>query len=86
MPIVSRFFGIIIRMFYDEHNPPHIHVEYQNKSAVFDFHGNITRGNLESQTATRLTREWIDLHLLELKNNWRLIENGKEMKKIKPLI
>ena len=29
MPEISRFFGIIIRMFFDEHNPPHIHAEYQ---------------------------------------------------------
>ena len=41
MPIISKFFGIIIRMFYDEHNPAHIHTEYQNKKAVFDFHGRL---------------------------------------------
>ena len=34
-------FGIIIRMYYDEHNPPHIHVEYQGNKALLDFHGNI---------------------------------------------
>jgi len=37
MPIVSMFFGIIIRMYYDEHNPPHMHAEYQSKRAVLDF-------------------------------------------------
>jgi hypothetical protein len=37
MPIISVFFGIVIRMFYDDHNPPHIHVEYQGMKALLDF-------------------------------------------------
>ena len=45
MPEISRFFGIIIRMFFDEHNPPHIHAEYQGQKAVFDLNGNVARGN-----------------------------------------
>jgi len=40
--------GIVIRMFFDEHNPPHIHAEYQDHKAVFDLLGNIDRGDLES--------------------------------------
>ena len=50
MPEISRFFGIIIRMFFDEHNPPHIHAEYQGQKAVFDLNGNVARGNLGSRT------------------------------------
>lgn len=46
MPEVSRFFGIIIRMFYDEHNPPHFHAEYQGAKAMFDFDGNLLQGIL----------------------------------------
>ena len=46
MPEISRFFGIIIRMFYDDHNPPHLHAEYQGNSAVFDFNGNMLKGDL----------------------------------------
>ena len=46
MPIISTFFGIVIRMFYDDHNPPHIHVEYQSKKALLDFRGNILKGDL----------------------------------------
>lgn len=70
MPIVSMFFGIIVRMYYDEHNPPHMHVEYQSKKAVLDFRGNILLGDLASKTALRLVREWIDLHEDELNHNW----------------
>ena len=85
MPIISRFFGVIIRMFYDEHNPPHFHAEYQGNKAVFDFEGNILKGDLKSRTAIKLVREWIDLHVNELKNDWNLARLGKEMQNIEPL-
>ncbi len=85
MPELSRFFGIIIRMFFEEHNPPHIHAEHQGNKAVFDLDGNITRGNIKSRTAIRLVREWIDLHVAELKVDWELAQAGREIKKIDPL-
>jgi hypothetical protein len=85
MPEISRFFGIIVRMFYDEHNPPHFHAEYQGNNAVFDFNGNMIRGDLESRTARKLVREWVDLHIDELIENWELAGNDKEIKKIDPL-
>lgn len=85
MPIVSMFFGIIIRMYYDEHNPPHLHAEHQGNKAMFDFMGNILRGDLRSRTVLRLVREWIDLHVTELNEDWELARAGKEIKKIAPL-
>ena len=72
-------------MFFDEHNPPHLHDEYQGNKAVFDFSGNILKGNLGSRTATKLVREWIDLHFQELEEDLQLAENNQEMKKIDPL-
>jgi hypothetical protein len=86
MPEISRFFGIIVRMFYDEHNPPHIHAEYSGSKAVFDFKGNILKGDLCSRTATKLIREWLDLHLDEIEMDWELALKNKEIKKIDPLI
>ena len=85
MPEISRFFGIIIRMFFDEHNPPHVHAEHQEYKAVFDLNGNVVRGGLGSRTATRLVREWIDLHVNELREDWELAQAGKELNKIAPL-
>ena len=85
MPEISRFFGIIVRMFFDEHNPPHIHVEYQGHKAVFDLKGDMTRGDLDSRTATKLVREWIDLHVDELRADWELAQAGQEVRKIAPL-
>lgn len=82
MPIISVFFGIIIRMYYDEHNPPHIHLEYQGNKAILDFRGNILKGDLKSRTALRLVRDWIDLRIDE---DWKLAQKGEQIKKIPPL-
>ena len=46
MPEICRFFRIYIRMFFDEHDPPHFHAECQGSKAVFDFNGNVARGSL----------------------------------------
>ena len=85
MPEISRFFGIIIRMFYDEHNPQHFHAEYSGEKAVFDFDGNIIKGNLCSRTATKLVREWVDLHVAELEEVWAMAREDKVINKIEPL-
>lgn len=85
MPVISSFFGIIIRMFYDDHNPPHIHVEYQGGKALVDFQGNILKGDLQSRTAVKLVREWIDLRHGELLEDWKLAKEGKEIRTIDPL-
>ena len=85
MPEISRFFGIIIRMFFDDHNPPHFHAEYRGKKAVFDLRGNILKGDLRSKVAVSLVRDWIDLHSHELESDWKLAKQGKPLKKIEPL-
>jgi len=53
--------------------------------AVFDFRGNIVRGNISSRTAVRLIREWVDLRQAELKGNWDAMQSGQEFSKIEPL-
>jgi len=85
MPIISFFFGIVIRMFHDDHNPPHIHVEYQGRKALLDFRGNILKGDLQSRTAMKLVREWVDLRYEELVEDWELAKQCKEIKPIDPL-
>jgi len=79
------FFGIIIRMYYEEHSPSHIHAEYQENKILLDFMGNILRGDLHSTTALKLVREWIDINQTELLENWNLARSGKEINKINPL-
>ena len=87
MPTISMFFGVIIRMYFSPgaHNPPHIHVEYQGSKALLDFRGNILKGDLQTRTALKLVREWIDLRHDELLVDWELAKQYKEIKPIDPL-
>ena len=85
MPTISVFFGIIIRMFYREHNPPHFHAEYQGQSATFDFDGKLLEGEIDSRTAKNLIRKWARLQGAELSRNWENMRQRKEFSKIEPL-
>ena len=87
MPTLSMFFGIIVRMFYapKEHNPPHIHVYYQEHKAVFSIpEGVITQGSLPSKQ-TKLVCAWIEIHADELLADWQLSQNGEKPFAIEPL-
>ena len=85
MPFVSMFFGIMIRMFFSEHNPPHFHAEYQGTEGIFDFNGNMLKGNIKSKIALNLIREWAVLRNIELQKNWSNISNKMTINKIEPL-
>jgi len=79
------FFGIIIRMFYSEHNPPHFHAEYQGSEGIFNFEGEMTQGNIRSNTALRLIKEWSVLRKAELEENWKNITEKVALNRIEPL-
>jgi hypothetical protein len=85
MPEISRFFGIIITMNFNDHNPPNLHASYGDDEAVFDIQ-NITliNGNL-SKTGMKLVKEWINLHKIELVEDWNLLRNKQQPIKITPL-
>ena len=85
MPYVSMFFGIIIRMFYSEHNPPHFHAEYQGSEGIFNFEGEMIQGNIKSNTALKLIKEWAVLRHIELEENWKNIIDQAAINKIEPL-
>lgn len=55
VPIISTFFGIVIRMYYQEHEPAHFHAEYQGQQATFLVTGEILVGAIRSGTARRLS-------------------------------
>ena len=87
MPTLSMFFGLIIRMYYAprEHNPPHIHVEYQDKDTIVDIStGNVIEGHL-SPRHLRFIQAWIEIHSEELAANWIICQNGEVPFKIEPL-
>ena len=85
MPIISVFFGIIIRMYYKEHEPGHFHGEHQGQQGKFDFSGTMTVGQIQSGTALRLIREWAVLHQAELQANWERMKAGQPLNGIGPL-
>ena len=85
MPIISSFFGIIVRMFFDDHAPPHFHAEHQGQDAQFTFDGLILEGEISSPRARRLIREWAELHRGELEMNWRRAKRLKPLVRVAPL-
>ncbi len=85
MPYVSLFFGIVIRMFHNEHPPPHFHAEHQGQRGQFSFDGTMVKGNIRSRRAQKLIREWALLHQQELANNWKKAADGLQLDKIAPL-
>ncbi len=85
MPEISRFFGIIIRMHFRDHEPAHFHAEHQGESATFLFSGELLAGSISSRTALRLIREWAGLHQVQLEANWANIGAGRGLERIAPL-
>jgi len=85
VPEISRFFGIVVRMFYDEHPPPHFHVEYAEHRAVIRIDTiEVSRGTLPRR-ALALVAEWALVHREELRDDWRLAEEGRPLRAIEPL-
>jgi len=72
-------------MFYSEHNPPHFHAEYQGSEGIFNFEGEIIKGNIKSTTALKLIKEWAVLRNIELEENWKNISEKAAINKIEPL-
>ena len=85
MPEISRFFGIIIAMYYREHAPPHFHAKYAGYRAAFAISDlQIIEGSLPRR-AISLVLEWAFLHREELADNWRRAERREDLARIRPL-
>ena len=85
MPEISRFYGIIIAMFHDEHNPPHFHARYgSDKISIRIKDLSIIGGSLPPR-ALGIVMEWASIHQEELLRNWELAVNCKPLKPIVPL-
>lgn len=66
MPEISRFFGIVIKMFFDDHNPPHFHAEYGGDLALIDIRSLAVFSGRLPPRVTGLVIEWATLHQREL--------------------
>lgn len=84
-PIISAFFGIVIRMYYKEHEPAHFHAEHGGQQAKFDFAGELIAGEISSRRALRQVRAWAQLHRAELDANWAKMKAGQPLEAIAPL-
>lgn len=85
MPEISRFFGISIRMYFDDHNPPHFHAIYGTREAEFGIEPvSHLRGRF-SRRALGMVMEWAAMHQLELLDNWERLHNDEAPKRINPL-
>ena len=85
MPEVSRFYGIVIRMFFREHGPPHFHAEYSGQQAVVGIEDlAVLEGRLPPR-ALGIVKEWASLHQEELRTAWDRARRQEAPGKIAPL-
>jgi len=85
VPEICRFYGIIIRMYYDDHNPPHFHAVYGDDEAWININTlAVFSGSLPAR-ALGLVVEWASIHQDELRHDWKLAKNQQKPEKIKPL-
>ena len=82
MPIISRFYGITVSMYFNDHQPPHIHLYYGDDEEILDIRdGRVMEGKLPRR-AHKLVIEWWDEHRDELLDMWNTEDRGR---KIAPL-
>ena len=87
MPVLSAFYGIIIRMYKESggrHNMPHIHVEFSGEEMVVALDGTIVEGSIP-RGKLNLVEAWMEIHREEPEANWTLLSNGEQFFRIDPL-
>lgn len=85
MPVISRFFGILIAIYWDDHAPPHFHAKYSGEEVVIEIKtGQVIKGSL-SKKALSLVEEWRKSHVKELMADWELARQRKPLNYIEPL-
>lgn len=84
MPVLSRFFGIVVFINYNDHNPPHFHARYQEQEVTIEIQSGVVTGSM-SKRALHMLFEWADQHRDKLMENWALARERKPLKPIPPL-
>lgn len=85
MPEISRFYGIVIKMFYNDHAPPHFHAEHGGRQIVVAIDSLAVIAGGLSPRATGLVMEWATLHRDELSSAWQQARNMDPLDRIAPL-
>lgn len=85
MPTISSFYGILIRMYFGDHPPPHFHVRYGEHKARFEIASGERIDGERPPRAERLVRDWAALRRAELEENWRRCERRVPLEPVEPL-
>ncbi len=85
MPQISRFFGIVISMYYNDHAPPHFHARYGEHEATFSIDTLAVLEGTFPQRATGLVLEWASQHREELVQDWEFSRQALPLQAITPL-
>lgn len=84
MPEISRFQGIVVRMYYRDHAPPHFHAEYGDYEVTVEIDSGVVNGRFPRRSLKSLI-EWYDLHRDELREDWDLARQERTLNPIDPL-
>jgi Domain of unknown function (DUF4160) len=85
VPEISRFFGIIITMHYNDHAPPHFHARYGSDQAIVDIQTLQVLGGRLGPRVMGLVVEWALQHRDEFLDDWRLARESAPLNRIAPL-
>jgi hypothetical protein len=85
VPEISRFFGIVIKIFFEDHNPPHFHAEYGDSMALIDIRTLMVFSGRLPPRVLGLVIEWATLHREELLEDWERARTQQVLRKIAPL-
>ena len=84
MPVVSRFLGITISFYWNDHLPPHYHAKYGQYEVIVEIETGVVIGSFPKRSLHHVL-EWHDLHQSELVTNWKLCRQREILNWIEPL-
>jgi len=84
MPVLSRFYGIVVFMNYRDHDPPHVHARYGDHEVIVEIESGLVIGQFPRR-ALRLLTEWTEVHEAELAANWMRARAHRPLQPIEPL-
>jgi hypothetical protein len=84
MPTISRFYGIVVYMNYNDHTPPHFHARYQDQEITMEIQTGLVTGSM-SRRALQMLFDWLDHYQVELMENWERARQHMPLHEIPPL-
>ncbi len=85
MPTISRFFGLTIAMYFDDHGPPHFHARHTEGAAKIQIDTLAVIDSTLRRRQLRFVLAWAELHQAELDDNWNRARRGETLREIEPL-